>query len=55
MVAQYAFTVESEDIFQDWDAFLEAQVHKAKQAFERKTLFEQSQVPFTSPLLHHST
>ena len=44
MLGQYAFTVESEEIFEDWDQFLEAQVHKAKQVFERKTLLEKSQV-----------
>ena len=44
-VSQYAFTVESEEIFEEWDKFLEAQVYKAKQIFNRRTRYEQSKVP----------
>jgi hypothetical protein len=45
-IAQYAFTVESNELFEDWDSFLENQVSEAKEAVSKMKPFERSKVIF---------
>ena len=45
---QYAFTVESDALFEEWDEFLETQVSKAKSAIMRqKNVYERTKVGVT--------
>ena len=41
---QYAFTVENEKLFEDWDQFLENQVKKAVRAVSNQTRYEKAKV-----------
>jgi hypothetical protein len=43
-IQQFAFTVESKAIFDEWDTFLEAHVTKAKDEFRKQTEFEKAKV-----------
>jgi len=46
-IQQFAFTVESKAIFNEWDTFLEAQVLKAKDKFRKQSEFEKAKVQKT--------
>ncbi len=43
-VRQYAFSVESEAIFQDWDSFLESKIHIAKTNANKQSRFQKTKV-----------
>ena len=41
---QYVFNVESMEMFEEWDSFLESQVSRAKQTVSKRTRFEKAKV-----------
>ena len=41
---QFAFTVESADVFEEWDSFLEGRIEQAKQNIRNLSALEQSKV-----------
>ena len=41
-IEQYAFTVESKSIFEEWDSFLESQVLRAKDTVRKQTILEKA-------------
>jgi hypothetical protein len=43
-IQQFAFTVESKAIFDEWDTFLESHVSKAKDKFRKQSEFEKAKV-----------